>query len=102
MTADLGESVVKLSSTLQQLDFFTAPEWRSLNANDTDLGSIAPTILQNGWIFQSEKNGKGYLISGATMGHVGANSSRLRCATVRTRRWVVGHTFRAISPSRSS
>jgi outer membrane protein assembly factor BamB len=70
-TADLGESVVKLSSTLQQLDFFTAPEWRSLNANDTDVGSIAPTVLQNGWIFQSGKNGKGYLISGANMGHVG-------------------------------
>src|SRR5256885_200990 len=59
-TADLGESVVKLSSTLQQLDFFTAPEWRSLNLSDTDVGSIAPTVLQNGSIFQSGKNGKGY------------------------------------------
>ena len=70
-TADLGESVVKLSSTLQQLDFFTAPEWRSLNLSDTDVGSIAPTVLQNGSIFQSGKNGKGYLVSGASMGHVG-------------------------------
>ena len=70
-TPDRGESVVKLSSTLKELDFFTAPEWQSLNVSDTDIGSIGPMVLQNGWILQSGKNGMGYLINSANMGHVG-------------------------------
>jgi hypothetical protein len=49
-TPDRGESVVKLSSALQELDYFTAPEWASLNAGDTDIGSIGPIVLENGWI----------------------------------------------------
>jgi outer membrane protein assembly factor BamB len=70
-TPDRGESVVKLSPTLQELDFFTAPEWSSLNASDADIGSIGPMLLQNGWILQSGKNGMGYLINSASMGHLG-------------------------------
>jgi hypothetical protein len=72
---DRGESVVKLSATLQELDFFTAPEWSSLNASDLDIGSIGPMLLQNGWILQSGKNGMGYLINSASMGHVGGRST---------------------------
>jgi hypothetical protein len=70
-TPDRGESVVILSPTLTELDWFTAPEWQSLNINDLDLGSIGPVLLENGWILQSGKGGKGYLLNSANMGHVG-------------------------------
>jgi outer membrane protein assembly factor BamB len=70
-TPDRGESVVKLSPALKELDYFTAPEWSSLNSSDTDIGSIGPTLLQNGWILQSGKSGMGYLLNSANLGHVG-------------------------------
>jgi outer membrane protein assembly factor BamB len=74
-TPDHGESVIKLSAGLQEQDFFTAPEWASLNAGDLDIGSLGPMPLQNGWILQSGKNGKGYLIDSRQMStnpnHVG-------------------------------
>lgn len=70
-TPDRGESVVKLSPDLKELDFFTAPEWSDLNFNDMDLGSISPQLLQNGWILQAAKTGVGYLIDSAHMGQVG-------------------------------
>jgi outer membrane protein assembly factor BamB len=70
-TPDRGESVVKLSPTLRELDFFTAPEWSSLNVSDTDIGSIGPILMQNGWIIQSGKSGMGYLVNSASLGHVG-------------------------------
>jgi PQQ-like domain len=70
-TPDRGESVVILSPTLQELAFWTAPEWRDLNINDLDIGSIGPILLNNGWILQAGKGGKGYLMSSAHMGGVG-------------------------------
>ncbi|MBV9896718.1 MAG: PQQ-binding-like beta-propeller repeat protein [Chloroflexi bacterium] len=70
-TPDRGESVVRLSAQLGELDFFTAPEFANLNSTDTDIGSIGPILLQNGWILQSGKSGFGYLLNSAALGHLG-------------------------------
>jgi outer membrane protein assembly factor BamB len=63
---DYSDSVVKLSPSLSPLSFF-APgppqSWTSLNASDTDLGSIGPSLLKNGLLFAIGKGGRGYLLN---------------------------------------
>jgi outer membrane protein assembly factor BamB len=71
-TFDYGETVLKLSPTLTVLDYFAPTDWAALNSGDTDVGSIGPAILGNGWIFQTGKAGDGYLINQGNMGHVSA------------------------------
>lgn len=61
---DLGDSVIKLSPTLEQLDFFAPKDWADLNAGDVDLGSVGPAVLPDGRIFQIGKGGTGYLLDG--------------------------------------
>jgi hypothetical protein len=62
---DYGDSVVKFSPVLRLLSFF-APgppqDWASLNASDTDLGSIGPLLLPGGLVFAIGKGGRGYLL----------------------------------------
>ncbi len=68
---DYGESVIKLSPTLAVLDYFAPFDWSALNGGDTDLGSIGPAILANGWIFQTGKAGNGYLLNQGNLGGIG-------------------------------
>jgi outer membrane protein assembly factor BamB len=70
-TFDYGESVLKLSPGLSRLDYFSPSDWSALNASDTDLGSIGPAILANGWIFQTGKAGEGYLLNQGALGGIG-------------------------------
>ena len=65
---DYGESVLKLSSSLSLLDHFAPSDWASLNASDTDLGSVGPTLLGNNLLFQVGKAGAGYLLSTTNLG----------------------------------
>ncbi len=73
-TFDYGESVIKLSPSLAVLDYFAPSDWASLNAGDTDLGSIGPAILANGWIFQTGKAGEGYVLNQGNLGHIGGQA----------------------------
>lgn len=70
-TYDFGDSVIELSTTLQLEDYFAPSNWIQLNQDDTDLGSIAPTILPNGDVFQIGKAGVGDLLNAAHLGGVG-------------------------------
>ena len=65
---DYGESVLKLSSSLSLLDHFAPSDWASLNASDTDLASVGPTLLGNNLLFQVGKAGAGYLLSTTNLG----------------------------------
>jgi outer membrane protein assembly factor BamB len=67
---DYGNSVLKLSSTLQLLDYFAPTDWSALNASDTDVGSTSPSLLGNNTVFQVGKYGTGYLLNTASLGHV--------------------------------
>jgi outer membrane protein assembly factor BamB len=61
---DYGESVLKLSPTLSLVDYWAATDYASLNATDTDLGSVGPALLPGSpYIFQVGKAGDGYLIN---------------------------------------
>jgi putative pyrroloquinoline-quinone binding quinoprotein len=68
---DYGETVVKLSPALGLSDYFAPSNWASLNASDTDLGSVGPAVLTSALLFQVGKEGIGYLLSTASLG--GAN-----------------------------
>jgi len=70
-TFDYGDSVIELSPSLLVLGYFAPTNWAQLNAGDTDLGSVAPTILPNGDIVQIGKEGVAYLLSGTNLGGIG-------------------------------
>jgi hypothetical protein len=77
-----GEAVIRLSFDLQgppdQGDFFTPTDWRDLDAQDSDLGGIAPLLIDvpdgNGrrpLVLALGKNGKAYLLDRTKLGGVG-------------------------------
>jgi outer membrane protein assembly factor BamB len=70
-TYDRGESVIKLSPTLTELGSFAPRDWQQLDRGDTDIGSVGPALLGNGLIFQTGKNGTGYLLRAAALDGIG-------------------------------
>ena len=76
---DYGDAVVKLSSAAQVLDWWAPTDWQSLDSSDTDLGSSVPTLLPGGYVFQSGKDGNGYVLNGASLGHVSAAPAEVSC-----------------------
>lgn len=68
---DYGNAVLRLNSDLAIMDHFAPSNWVSLNAGDTDLGSIPPLELGNGMIFQAGKEGVGYLLNESDLGKIG-------------------------------
>jgi hypothetical protein len=69
---EYGDTVVKLSASASPLDFWAPPNWQTLDNTDADLGSSLPTLLPGGYVFQTGKDGNGYLVNGASLGHVSA------------------------------
>jgi hypothetical protein len=77
---DCGETVFKLNSTLGYVDSWAPSVWASLNASDTDIGSLGPAIVgtSSNLVFQSGKNGWGYLLNASNLSgntnHIGAEA----------------------------
>ncbi len=69
---DYSESVIKLNPTLTGADYWTDPGWINLNINDTDIGSIGPTLIGSTLVFQTGKAGDGYLLAQSSLGGTGA------------------------------
>jgi outer membrane protein assembly factor BamB len=72
-TFDLGDSVIELSAQLKRVDFFAPSDWAALNGGDVDLGSVGPTLLPDGRVFQIGKGGVGYLLDGGDLGGIGGD-----------------------------
>src|SRR6185312_15579692 len=70
-TNDLQESVVELDATLHVLDHWTPTNWATLDANDTDLGSMEPLQLPGDMLFVAGKDGIGRLIAAGALGTTG-------------------------------
>ena len=68
---DFGNAVIRLSPALQEKDYFAPTNWVALNQGDTDLGSLAPSLLGNNTIFQIGKEGVGYLLNATHLGGIG-------------------------------
>ncbi len=68
---DYGNALIKLSADLQVLDWFAPSDWASLNAQDLDLGSLGPTLVDGGFVFQAGKDGIGYVVAADHLGGIG-------------------------------
>ncbi len=92
-TPDLQESVVELDSTLNVLDHWTASNWKTLDANDTDLGSMEPLQIPGGILFVNGKDGVGRLISARRW------VRPARCSAPRSAARAVPSALRSITPA---
>jgi hypothetical protein len=68
---DGSNAVVRLTPDLVRRDIFAPSEWVHLNQADLDLGSVGPTLLDDGRVFQVGKAGVGYLLNAGHLGGVG-------------------------------
>ena len=76
-TFDHGDAVIELSPTLSEIGYFAPTNWATLNSQDDDLGTVAPTLLPNGEVFQVGKEGVGYLLSGTNLGGIGGQIANI-------------------------
>jgi outer membrane protein assembly factor BamB len=80
---DYSNAVVKLSWDLGTVQSYFAPaNWRSLNATDTDLGSVGATLLPSmGVVVAIGKEGVAYLLKADQLGGIGGEvASRRVCS----------------------
>ncbi|WP_373527258.1 Calx-beta domain-containing protein, partial [Nostoc sp.] len=71
--SNLGTSVVKLSSNLTPIDWFTPYNYQILNALDDDLGSGGPLLIPNSkYIIAGGKEGKIYVLDRTNLGKFNA------------------------------
>jgi outer membrane protein assembly factor BamB len=69
------EAVLALSPSLEEVDAWQPADWQALDNSDTDVGSVPPAILSDlGLIFQTGKNGQGYLLRIGGLGSVGGEA----------------------------
>ena len=73
---DHSDAVLKLSPTLQLLDFYAPSDWRSQNAVDHDLGSTGPTLLANGLLLAIGKSPAVYVTRQTMLGGIGGQLTR--------------------------
>jgi outer membrane protein assembly factor BamB len=66
-----SDAVVRLTPALRRVDFFAPSDWKHLNQADLDLGSVSPTPVDGGRVFQVGKAGVGYLLDVDHLGGVG-------------------------------
>lgn len=77
-TFDYGNAVVKLSPDLKVQSFFAPSDWSSLNAGDTDLGSLGATLLPSlGVVVAIGKQGVAYLLKADQLGSIGGQVARV-------------------------
>jgi DNA-binding beta-propeller fold protein YncE len=80
---DYNDSVIRLSSDLAVQDYWAPADWLTLSRSDTDIGSIGPALLEGGLVFQSGKNGRGYLLRASALGGIGGEVySAALCSSV--------------------
>jgi outer membrane protein assembly factor BamB len=69
---DDSDGVIKLDpTTVLPVDYFAPSNWYQDNAGDVDLGSTTTLQLPNSQVFIVGKSGIGYLVSTASLGHIG-------------------------------
>jgi len=78
---DFGNAVIRLTPGLHRKAFFAPRNAASLNASDTDLGSVGPLLLPHGRVFAIGKSGVGYLLK-TRLGGIGKElTSRTVCGS---------------------
>jgi putative pyrroloquinoline-quinone binding quinoprotein len=79
---DYSNSVLQLSPDLKLQGYFAPSNWRSLDASDTDLGSVGVTLLPAvGVVVSIGKEGVAYILKATNLGGVGGQAAARRvCA----------------------
>jgi outer membrane protein assembly factor BamB len=90
---DHSDSVLRLSPTLQLEDGFAPKSWPSDNANDADLGSMAPVLLPNNLIYADGKSAHGYLLHADHLGGIGGQIQTISLCSAYGGAAVSGSTF---------
>jgi outer membrane protein assembly factor BamB len=90
---DHSDSVLRLSPALQLQDGFAPTSWPTDNAEDADLGSMAPVLLPGGFIFAAGKSGQGYLLRADHLGGVGGQTQTLNACHAYGGAAVSGQSF---------
>ena len=75
---DGSDSVLRLSPDLsRRLDFFAPQNWGQENAEDADLGSTGPLLLDRSRVLISGKTGDVYLLDATRLGGIGGQVARV-------------------------
>jgi outer membrane protein assembly factor BamB len=80
---DYSNSVIQLSPEVQSVRSYFAPtNWASLNASDTDLGSVGATVMASvGVVVAIGKEGVAYLLTAGSLGGIGGQvASKAVCS----------------------
>jgi polyvinyl alcohol dehydrogenase (cytochrome) len=89
---DSSDSVTALTPTLKEIGIFAPMDWRTLSADDLDLGSMSPALMSDGRILQVGKSAIGYLLNSAHLGGVGGQLAKAPVCTAFGGAAVSGHT----------
>lgn len=74
-----SNAVLQLTPDLSSVKSYFAPSnWAALNATDTDLGSVGPTLLADGHVLAIGKSGEAYLLRGGALGGIGGQITSSR------------------------
>jgi PQQ enzyme repeat len=87
-----GEAVIRLPPDLQEStdpgDYFTPADWHDLDAHDSDLGGIAPLLIDlpdgdgsRAVVLAIGKNGKAYLLDRGHLGGIGGELAATKVST---------------------
>jgi polyvinyl alcohol dehydrogenase (cytochrome) len=68
---DDSDAVIALTPALRRIGVFAPTDWRTLSADDLDLGSMSPALMSDGRILQVGKSAVGYLLNDKRLGGVG-------------------------------
>lgn len=71
---EYADGVIKLSPTMQVLDYFAPTTWCQDDAIDADLGSMGPSLLDGNLVFQLGKQQVGYLLNKDNLGHLSSGA----------------------------
>jgi polyvinyl alcohol dehydrogenase (cytochrome) len=74
---DHGDAVIELSPALAELSYFAPTNWAQDNADDGDLGSTAPILLDDGQVFEVGKQTTAYLLDASALGGIGGQVASL-------------------------
>ncbi|MDE3193005.1 MAG: PQQ-binding-like beta-propeller repeat protein [Chloroflexota bacterium] len=76
-TYDYSDAVIRLSPDLKVEDYWAPTDWLSLSRTDTDIGSVGPTLVDNGFVVEGGKNGYLYVLRAAALGGIGGEVARV-------------------------
>ncbi|MDE3102083.1 MAG: PQQ-binding-like beta-propeller repeat protein [Chloroflexota bacterium] len=74
---DYSNAVIRLSPDLKVQGYWAPMDWLALSRSDTDIGSIGPTLVDNGFVIEAGKNGDLYVLRAGALGGIGGEVAKV-------------------------